>query len=112
METTCAQYNKLLSEITQWLSEYRITQLRVLALWIYGLFQAKHCSLHKVSDYLPLETNKASRIQRLERFLKNPGILVKAIYAKIVKVMLIRLFQLWVNMATVGEGKWFLTEIK
>jgi hypothetical protein len=41
-----------------------------------------------VADYLPLETNKASRIQRLERYLKNPGILVKAIYARIVKVML------------------------
>jgi len=54
----------------------------------YGLFQAKHCSLHKVSDYLPLESNKASKIQRLERFLKNPGIVVKVIYMEIVKVML------------------------
>ena len=59
-----------------------------LALWMYGLFQAKHCSLHKVSDYLPLETNKASKIQGLERFLKNPGILVVEIYTRIVKVML------------------------
>jgi len=71
-----------------WLSGHRITQLRVLALWMYGLFQAKHCSLHKVADYLPLEANKASKIQRLERFLKNPGIVVKVIYTEIVKVML------------------------
>jgi len=99
METTCVQYNKLLSEIFQWLNGHRITQLRVLALWMYGLFQAKHCSLHKfvsssllgetrVADYLPLESNKASKIQRLERFLKNPGIVVKIIYMEIVKVML------------------------
>jgi hypothetical protein len=88
METTSAQYNKLLSEIFQWLSRYRITQLRVLALWMYGLFQAKHCSLHKVADYLPLEANKASKIRRLKRFLKNPSIVVKAIYTEIVKVML------------------------
>lgn len=88
METTSAQYNKLLSEIFQWLSGHRITQLRVLALWMYGLFQAKHCSLHKVADYLPLEANKASKIRRLKRFLKNPGIVVKAIYTEIVKVML------------------------
>jgi len=55
---------------------------------MYGLFQAKHCSLHKVADYLPLKANKASKIQRLERFLKNPGIVVKVIYMEIVKVML------------------------
>jgi len=55
---------------------------------MYGLFQAKHCSLHKVADYLSLESNKASKIQRLERFLKNPGIVVKVIYMEIVKVML------------------------
>jgi hypothetical protein len=88
METTCAQYDKLLSEIIQWLNGHRITQLRVLALWMYGLFQAKHCSLHKVADYLPLKTNKASKIQRLERFLKNLGVLVHAMYAKIAKVTL------------------------
>ena len=34
METTSAQYDKLLSEICQWLKGHRITQLRVLALWI------------------------------------------------------------------------------
>jgi hypothetical protein len=76
MKATCIQYNKLLSAIFQWLSGHRVTQLRNLALWMYGLFQAKHCSLHKVADYLPLETNKESKIQRLERFLKNPCILV------------------------------------
>lgn len=88
METTFAQYNKLLSEIAQWLSGHRITQVRNLALWMYGLFQAKHCSLHKVADYLPIEGNKGSKIQRLERFLKNSGIVVKTIYTMIVKVML------------------------
>jgi hypothetical protein len=41
-----------------------------------------------VADYMPLEANKASKIQRLERFLKNPGILVKTMYARIVVVML------------------------
>ena len=82
METTCVQYNKLLYEIFQWLNGHRVTQLRVLALWMYGLFQAKHCSLHKVADYLPLETNKVSKIQRLERFLKNPSILVVEIYIR------------------------------
>jgi hypothetical protein len=41
-----------------------------------------------VADYLPVEANKASKIQRLERFLKNPGILVIEIYTRIVKVML------------------------
>jgi hypothetical protein len=88
METTSAQYDKLLSEICQWLEGHRITRLRVLALWIYGLFRAEHCSLHKVAKHLPLKTNKASKIQRLKRFLKNPGIVVGKIYTKIVKVML------------------------
>ncbi len=64
METTCAQYDKLLSDICQWLKGHRITQIRVLALWIYGLFQAEHCSLYKVAKHLPLRTNKASKIQR------------------------------------------------
>jgi hypothetical protein len=92
METTCAQYDKLLSEICQWLKGHRITQLRVLALWIYGLLQAEHCSLHKVSKHLPLGTNKASKIQRLKRFLKNPGIVVERIYTKIIKVYTFALF--------------------
>ena len=88
METTSAQYDKLLSEICQWLKGHRITQLRVLALWIYGLFRAEHCSIHRVAKELPLETNKASKIQRLKRFLKNPLIIVDKIYLKIVTVML------------------------
>jgi hypothetical protein len=88
METTCAQHDKLLSDICQWLKGHRITQIRVLALWIYGLFQAEHCSLYKVAKHLPLKTNKASKIQRLKRFLKNPRISVEKIYKKIVKVML------------------------
>jgi len=88
METTCAQYDKLLSEICQWLKGHRITRIRILALWIYGLLQAEHCSLYRVAKHLPLRTNKASKIQRLKRFLKNPGIVVERIYAEIVKVML------------------------
>ncbi len=88
METTCAQYDKLLSDICQWLKGHRITQIRVLALWIYGLFQAEHCSLHKVAKHLPLKTNKASKIQRLKRYLKNRGIVVGKIYPKITKGML------------------------
>ena len=88
METTCAQYDKLLSDICQWLKGHRVTQIRVLALWIYGLFQAEHCSLYKVAKHLPLRTNKASKIQRLKRYLKNPGIVVGEIYSKIIQVML------------------------
>jgi len=88
METTCAQYNKLLSDICQWLKGHRITQIRVLSLWMYGLFQAEHCSLYKVAKHLPLRTNKASKIQRLKRYLKNPGIVVKEIYTQIIEVMI------------------------
>ena len=88
METTCDQYNKLLADICQWLKGHRITQIRVLSLWIYGLFQAEHCSLYKVAKYLPLRTTKSSKIQRLKRFLKNPGIVVVEIYTKIAKVMI------------------------
>ena len=88
METTCAQYDKLLSEICQWLKGHRITRIRNLALWIYGLLQAEHCSLYKVARHLPLKTSKESKIQRLKRFLKNRGIVVEKIYKKIVKVML------------------------
>ncbi len=88
METTCVQYNKLLADICQRLKGHRITQIRVLSLWVYGLFQAEHCSLYKVAKYLPLRTNKESKIQRLKRYLKNRGIVVGNIYAKIIKVML------------------------
>lgn len=88
METTCAQYDKLLSDICQWLKGHRITQIRVLSLWIYGLFQAEHCSLYRVAKHLPLKTNKSSKIQRLKRYLKNRGIVVGKIYPKITKVML------------------------
>jgi hypothetical protein len=90
METTCAQYSKLLADICQWLKGHRITQIRVLSLWIYGLFQAEHCSLYRVAKHLPLRTNKESKIQRLKRALKNPRIVVKKIYPKITKVMLKR----------------------
>jgi hypothetical protein len=41
-----------------------------------------------VAKHLPLRTNKASKIQRLKRYLKNPGIVVGEIYSKITQVML------------------------
>jgi hypothetical protein len=41
-----------------------------------------------VAKHLPLKTNKASKIQRLKRCLKNPGIVVEKIYTEIIKVVL------------------------
>ena len=49
----------------------------------YGLLQSEHCSFHKVAEHLPLETNKASKMQRLERFLRNPSVVVPEKYTKI-----------------------------
>ena len=59
-------YDTLSSHLCQVLCDHRVTQVRNLALWVWGLLCAGHCALGRVADQLPIEGTKESRIQRLK----------------------------------------------
>ena len=80
-------YDNLLSHFRQHLSGPD-SQLVNLALWVYGLFKARSCHLGRVADELPLEGQKDSIIQRLKRFLMNPGLVPKKLYRKLITAWL------------------------
>lgn len=84
-------YTTLLSYLCQALPTLRRTQVRNLALWVWGLLRARHCALGRVADELPIEGTKASRIRRLKRWLMNSRIEVDTIYGPLVQ----RTLQRW-----------------
>lgn len=89
-------YPQLFSFLCQALPGIRITQIRPLTLWVWGLLRAGHCTLGKVADQLPIGGIKASRIRRLKRWLVNPRIVIDALYGPLVKLAL---------------GRWHLPEM-
>ena len=80
-------YDSLLDHFRQHLSGPD-SQLVNLALWVYGLFKARCCHLGRVADELPLEGQKDSIIQRLKRWLMNPGLVPQKLYLKLIAVWL------------------------
>lgn len=83
-------YNKLLFHLCQVLVDLRVTQVRNLALWVWGLLRAGHCALGRVADQLPISGTKESRIQRLKRWLVNRRIVVDVFYGPLVRQTLRR----------------------
>ena len=95
-------YDTLQSHLCQVLSGVpgiRITQIRNLALWVWGLVKARSCHLGRVADQLPVSGSKPSRIRRLKRFLMNPRILIDAIYGRIVQKVLERWHKDYLTLA-------------
>lgn len=66
------------------------SQIRNLALWVWGLVKARSCHLGRVADQIPIQGTKPSRIRRLKRFLMHRRILLDAIYGRIVRKVLER----------------------
>lgn len=83
-------YNKLFSHLCQVLVGFRVTQIRNLSLWVWGLLRAGHCALGRVADQLPIDGTKESRIQRLKRWLVNPRIVGDRVYGPLVRRTLSR----------------------
>ncbi len=73
-------YPNLLSYPCQALLMLRVTQVRNLALWVWGLLRARHCTVGRVADALPIEGTKARRIRRLKRGLMNSRLVVDPFY--------------------------------
>ena len=91
-------YDKLFSYLCQALPEFRVTQVRNLALWVWGLLRAGHCALGRVADQLPIAGTKESRIRRLKRWLLNPRVVVDHMYGPLVRMTLSRWHRLEVTL--------------
>ena len=83
-------YDTLLSHLCQVPCDHRVTQVRNLALWVWGILCAGHCALGRVADQLPIEGTKESRIQRLKRWLVNSRIVSDVVYGPLVQKTLSR----------------------
>ena len=76
-------YYKIMSELSQWLPNKRVTQLRNMSLLILGLHMSSSIHLSKIVRKWPLEGKEVSLVNRLRRFLKNPSIEVRNWYEPI-----------------------------
>lgn len=90
MQSIPTSYDTFEAHLGQVLFGVRITQIRTLALWVWGLVRARSCHLGRVADHLPIDGTKPSRIRRLKRFLCNPRVVLDAIYGRIVQQVLER----------------------
>lgn len=85
-----ASYDTLLSCLCHVLPDVRLTQVRNLALGVWGVLRARHCALGRVADELPLEGTKAGRLRRLKRWGTNRRIGGDTLYGPLVRLALSR----------------------
>jgi hypothetical protein len=64
----------------------RITRIRSFTWLIVGIFLSKSVQLNKIGLKIPGEAREVSVVRRLSRFLRNPGMGVRAVYEPIVKL--------------------------
>ena len=83
MPNNLQYYYKVLHQLCQWLPEERITRLRNLALLIVGLQLSRSVHLGLIVRKWPLPSKEPSLVNRLHRFLVNPGWEVRAWYEPI-----------------------------
>src|SRR5262245_8130762 len=83
MPNNLQYYYKVLDQLCQWLPEERITRLRNMALLIVGLHLSRSVHLGLIVRKWPLLGKEPSLVNRLHRFLVNPGLGVRAWYEPI-----------------------------
>src|SRR5437016_8026347 len=90
MKRSCHDYITLRQRLHFLVTDASRPQQNNLALFVYGLLAAWHVHLPKIALYLPVGGNLKNGLQRLERFLKNPAVLVSAWYTGIARAILAR----------------------
>jgi hypothetical protein len=78
-------YHTYFERIAQLLAGERVTRIRNFTWLMVGIFLSKSVQLNKIGLKIPGEAMEVSVTRRLSRFLKNPGLIVRAVYEPIVK---------------------------
>jgi len=73
-------YHNMISQIRQHLPTQHSYRVRNLAWMMVGIFYSKSVHLSKIANKIPGRAYRASREQRLRRFLKNPAVKVRPWY--------------------------------
>ncbi len=73
-------YHSLISQIRHHLPDQHAYRVRNLAWMMVGIFYSKSVHLAKIANKIPGHAYRASREQRLRRFLKNPAVRVRSWY--------------------------------
>jgi len=73
-------YHSLISQIRHYLPRQHAYRVRNLAWMMVGIFYSKSVHLAKIANKIPGHAHRASREQRLRRFLKNPVVRVRPWY--------------------------------
>lgn len=81
-------YHTWFARIKQMWPTLRITQLRNMTWLLVGIYQSKSVHLREVASELPGRAKTLSVVRRLQRFLNNPAIRVRALYRPIAKQIL------------------------
>jgi hypothetical protein len=79
-------YHTYFERIAQLMEGERITRIRSFTWLIVGIFLSKSVQLNKIGLKIPGEAREVSVVRRLSRFLRNPGMGVRAVYEPIVKL--------------------------
>ena len=85
MFTNLKQHNKFIEYSRQLLPGVRITQLRNLSLLVIGLLQSTDSHLSSLAEVIPLLAADLSIEKRIQRWLKNQAIDVRAWYEPFVR---------------------------
>lgn len=78
--TVTRLYHSLLSQIRHLLPHQHLYRVRNLAWMMVGIYYSKSVHLTKIANKIPGRAQRASREQRLRRFLKNAAVRVRAWY--------------------------------
>lgn len=76
-------YDTWIQQIRELRPEQRITQVRNFVLLVYGIYQSRSVYLSRIAGKIPGKAKLQSTIKRLDRFLDNSAIRVRAWYKPI-----------------------------
>ena len=88
MPNNLQYYYKVRHQLCQWLPHERITRLRNMALLIIGLHLSHAIHLGLIVRKWPLVGKEPSLVNRLHRFLVNPGVMVRDWYEPVARQLL------------------------
>ena len=81
-------YHTMMAQICKWLPDERITRLRNLALFLTGLYLSCKVHLSLIVRKWPTPGKVPSLVNRLRRFLDNPGVCVREYYRPVAESLI------------------------
>jgi len=103
-------YSILLERVLPLVSSWCDSQVTNLVLLLMGLYQGRSVHLTRIANKVPSRARKLSTVERIRRFLSNPAIVVKAVYAPVARELISRAavsgqVRLVIDSSKVGFGQ-------